>query len=152
MFSSKTCEWETPSDFFKRWDEQYHFQLDVCATPQNAKCSRYYTIEQDGLKQEWTGVCWMNPPYGREIGKWVKKAYETALRGGGGIVVCLLPARTDTAWWHDYVMKGEVTFIRGRLRFGGSANSAPFPSAVCVFDKRCKNKPYEVMNERFGSL
>lgn len=132
MFSSKTCEWETPLDFFKALDEKYHFTLDVCATKQNAKCEAYYTRIQNGLSREWKGICWMNPPYGREIGKWVKKAYETALYGAG-TVVCLLPARTDTAWWHDYCMKGEVTFVRGRLKFGGCANSAPFPSAVVVF-------------------
>ncbi len=131
MFSSKTCEWATPTDFFREWDAKYHFTLDVCATAQNAKCERFFTRDDDGLAQEWNGVCWMNPPYGREIGKWVKKAFETALHGG--TVVCLLPARTDTAWWHDYCMKGEITFIRGRLKFGGCQNSAPFPSAVVVF-------------------
>ena len=131
MFSSKTCEWATPIEFFEEWDAKYHFTLDVCATAENTKCKRYFTREDDGLSQEWEGVCWMNPPYGREIGKWVKKAFDTALRGG--TVVCLLPARTDTAWWHDYCMKGEITFVRGRLKFGGCSNSAPFPSAVVVF-------------------
>lgn len=131
MFSSKSCEWSTPVEFFAAWDAKHHFTLDVCATRENAKCERFFTREDDGLAQEWDGVCWMNPPYGREIGKWVKKAYDTALQGG--TVVCLLPARTDTAWWHDYCMKGEITFVRGRLKFGGCANSAPFPSAVVVF-------------------
>lgn len=131
MFSSKTCEWETPIEFFKELDAKYHFTLDVCATKENAKCEKFFTREDDGLAQNWSGVCWMNPPYGREIGKWVKKAYESALRGV--TVVCLLPARTDTAWWHDYCMKGEITFIRGRLKFGGCSNPAPFPSAVVVF-------------------
>lgn len=133
MFSSKTYEWETPPEFFKKLDDKYHFTLDVCATENNAKCAKYYTREEDGLVQDWSGNCWMNPPYGREIGKWVKKAYETSL-SGEGTVVCLLPARTDTAWWHDYCMKGEITFVRGRLKFGGSPNSAPFPSAVVVFN------------------
>lgn len=82
MFSSKTCEWETPIKFFKELDAKYHFSLDVCATKENAKCSKFFTCEDDGLAQNWSGVCWMNPPYGREIGKWVKKAYESALRGG----------------------------------------------------------------------
>lgn len=131
MFSSKTCEWETPIEFFKKLDAKYHFTLDVCATKENAKCEKFFTREDDALTREWNGVCWMNPPYGREIGKWVKKAFETALRGG--TVVCLLPARTDTSWWHDYCMKGEITFVRGRLKFGGCSNSAPFPSAVVVF-------------------
>ena len=73
----------------------------------------------------------MNPPYGREIGKWMRKAYESSLYGA--TVVCLVPARTDTAWWHDYAMKGEVEFVRGRLKFGGSKASAPFPSAIVTF-------------------
>lgn len=132
LFSSKTCEWETPQDFFDGLNAEFRFDLDVCATPENAKCSRYFTREIDGLKQNWDGICWMNPPYGREIGQWVKKAYESAQNGA--TVVCLLPARTDTAWWHEYCMKGKVRFIRGRLKFGGAQNSAPFPSAVVVFD------------------
>ena len=103
----------------------------MCATDDNAKCAKYYTEEMDGLSQEWRGVCWMNPPYGRTIGKWMKKAYESSLEGA--TVVCLVPARTDTNWWHDYAMKGDIEFIKGRLKFGGSKNSAPFPSAVVVF-------------------
>ncbi len=85
----------------------------------------------DGLALTWLGTCWMNPPYGRKIGQWVRKAYESSLLGA--TVVCLLPARTDTAWWHDYVVKGEIRFLRGRLKFGGQKNSAPFPSAVVVY-------------------
>lgn len=134
MFSSASCEWETPKKFFDKQDALYHFDLDVCATPNNAKCAQYYTEEQDGLAQPWTGRCWMNPPYGRTIGKWVQKAYES-VRGGADLVVCLLPARTDTAWWHDYCMKGEVHFIRGRLKFGNAKNAAPFPSALVVFKR-----------------
>ncbi len=131
-FSSKTYEWETPKELFAQLDQQWHFTLDVCATSENAKCARYFTLADDGLSQEWGGVCWMNPPYGREIGKWVAKAARTAQRGH--TVVCLLPARTDTAWWHDYVIPyGYIRYIRGRLRFGGAVNSAPFPSAIVVF-------------------
>ena len=84
MYSSKTCEWETPQWLFDKLDAIYHFELDVCARAENAKCSRYYTPNQDGLAQEGEGICWMNPHYGREIGKWVRKAYETSLRGGDG--------------------------------------------------------------------
>ena len=131
--SSKTCEWETPQEFFDKLHAEYHFELDVCATPDNAKCERFFTKEQDGLKQKWEGRGWRNPPYGKEIGDWMRKAYESTL--GGATVVCLVPARTDTAWWHDYAMKGKITFIRGRLKFGGQKNSAPFPSAVVVFEK-----------------
>lgn len=133
MFSSRTDEWETPIQFFEKLDEEYHFTLDVCATPENAKCTKYFTRAQDGLSQEWKGRCWMNPPYGREIGAWVRKAYESVRAGDCDLVCCLLPSRTDTAWFHDYCMKGEMTFIRGRLKFGGSKNSAPFPSVVVVF-------------------
>ena len=130
-FSSKTDLWETPQDFFDRYNAIYGFTLDVCALPDNAKCNTYFTPEQDGLSQEWVGVCWMNPPYGRAIAKWVQKAFESAKHGA--TVVCLLPARTDTRWWHDYCQRGDVTFVRGRLKFGGHKNSAPFPSAVVVF-------------------
>lgn len=130
--SSKTDEWATPQDLFDRLDAIWHFDLDVCATASNAKCAKYYTREQDGLKQEWRGCCWMNPPYGREIGRWMRKAYEASMQGA--TVVCLVPARTDTAWWHDYAMQGEIAFFRGRLKFGNAQNSAPFPSALVVFD------------------
>ena len=130
-FSSETDEWPTPQEFFDRLNGEFGFELDVCATPENAKCPRYFTKRENGLLQKWTGVCWMNPPYGREIGQWVQKAYTSALEGA--TVVCLLPARTDTAWWHDYCMKGEVRFVRGRLKFGDATENAPFPSAVVVF-------------------
>lgn len=130
-FSSETDMWATPQDLFDKMNAQYNFETDVCAVAENAKCARYFSPEMDGLKQEWTGSCFMNPPYGRGIGVWVKKAYESSM--WGATMVCLIPARTDTAWWHDYVMKGEITFLRGRLKFGGHKNSAPFPSAIVVF-------------------
>lgn len=132
MFSSATDMWATPRDFFDKLNEEFNFSLDVCATAENAKCGNYYTKEQDGLSMPWTGVCWCNPPYGREIGKWVAKAYASS--AGGATVVMLLPARTDTKWFHDYIYgKAEIRFIKGRLKFGGSQNSAPFPSMVVVF-------------------
>lgn len=133
MFSSATDQWATPQAFFNEWNALFNFTLDVCADAQNAKCERYFDLSTNGLKQDWSlEVCWMNPPYGREIGQWVKKAYTESLYGA--TVVCLLPARTDTAWWHDYVLPfAKVTFIRGRLKFGTATNSAPFPSAVAVF-------------------
>lgn len=139
MFFSKTVEWETPQDFFDSLNTKYHFDLDVCATPENAKCRRYYTQEQDGLKQPWCGVCWCNPPYGRGIGKWVEKAsYEATV---GNTVVMLLPARTDTKWFHQYIYKkAEISFLAGRLKFGAAKNNAPFPCMVVVFkteDKSC---------------
>lgn len=131
MFSSRADDWETQQWLFDQLNAEFGFKLDVCATPDNAKCERYYTKAEDGLAQDWRGVCWMNPPYGREIGRWIEKAYKSSL--GGVTVVCLLPSRTDTKWWHEYVMRGEVRFLRGRLKFGGSKNSAPFPSAVVIF-------------------
>ncbi len=130
-FSSATDLWATPQAFFDKLNSVYGFTLDACATHENAKCQFYFTKEVDGLSKKWSGTVWMNPPYGREIGDWMRKAYESSL--GGATVVCLVPARTDTAWWHDYAMKGEIDFIRGRLKFGDSKNSAPFPSAVVVF-------------------
>jgi phage N-6-adenine-methyltransferase len=127
-----TVEWETPWDFFAKYDAEFGFTIDVCATPDKAKCPRFYTPEQDGLSQDWSGeVCWMNPPYGPAIPAWMKKAYESSLNGA--TVVCLVPSRTDTRWWHDYAEKGERRFVKGRLKFGGSKNSAPFPSAVVIF-------------------
>jgi phage N-6-adenine-methyltransferase len=132
MFSSKTDLWATPQDFFDKLNAVHEFDLDVCATHENAKCNKYYTVADDGLAQQWQGVCWMNPPYGRDIKAWMKKAYESSLNGAK--VVCLVPARTDTQWWHDYAMKGEIEFIKGRLKFGGHKDSAPFPSAVVVFE------------------
>lgn len=132
MMTSATDLWSTPQDFFDNLDAEFHFTCDVCALPENAKCARYYTPTDDGLTQRWSGVCWMNPPYGKVIGKWMQKAYESSITGGA-TVVCLVPARTDTAWWHDYAMRGEIRFIRGRLKFGSSKNSAPFPSAIVIF-------------------
>lgn len=134
MFSSATDLWSTPQVLFDKLDAIHHFTLDVCATAENAKCVDFFTADQDGLKQIWGGQCWMNPPYGREIGKWMRKAYESSLQGAK--VVCLVPARTDTAWWHDFAMKGSIEFLRGRLKFGNSKNSAPFPSAVVVFERK----------------
>lgn len=132
MFSSRTDLWETPQDFFEKLDQEFGFELDVCALPENAKCSRYFSPMDDGLEQDWTGVCWCNPPYGREIEKWVKKAYISAIEGA--TVVMLLPARTDTRWFHDWIYgKTEIRFIRGRLKFGGAKHGAPFPNMVVVF-------------------
>ena len=138
MSSSQTDEWETPQEFFDKMNAEYHFETDVCALPANAKCKKFYSPTEDGLSKEWTGTCWMNPPYGRQIGRWVRKAYESGQ--AGATVVCLLPARTDTAWWHDYCMKGEVRFLRGRLKFGNATNSAPFPSAVVTFGPVCPRR------------
>ena len=131
-FRSATDLWSTPQAFFDALHAEFHFTVDVCALPENAKCADYYSPQQDGLLQVWTGVCWCNPPYGTVIGRWVQKAYESAK--AGVLVVCLLPLRGDTRWWHDYVIPyAEVRYLRGRLKFGGGCNSAPFPSVVVIF-------------------
>lgn len=132
MFSSKSQMWETPQNFFDKLDAEFHFALDACATPENAKCDRFYTVDDDGLSQPWDGVVWCNPPYCRQTGKWVKKAYNESK--SGATVVMLLPCRPDVSWFHDYILgKAEIRFVRGRLKFGVSKNSAPFPSMVAVF-------------------
>lgn len=157
MFSSKTDQHATPQAFFDTLNEEFYFCVDACADASNAKCRVYFDKKRDGLKQDWAAeaaatataraglraiagigrrwlgnTVWMNPPYGREIGLWMRKAYEESLKGC--IVVCLVPSRTDTAWWHDYVQgKAEVRFVRGRLKFGNAKNSAPFPSAVVIY-------------------
>ena len=127
----KTCEHPTPQAFFDKLDAEFHFDLDVCATRENAKCAFFYTKFDDGLSMFWWGNVFMNPPYGRELGKWMKKAYESSQQGA--TVVCLVPSRTETAWWHDYAMKGEIRFVRGRLKFGKSKTTAPFPSSIIIF-------------------
>lgn len=131
-FSSETDLWATPQDLFDKLNAKYGFTLDVCAVAENAKCARFFSPEDDGLQQPWQGVCWMNPPYGRTIGHWMAKAYASSK--AGATVVCLVPARTDTAWWHDYAVHGDIEFLRGRLKFGGHKNNAPFPSAIVVFN------------------
>lgn len=133
-YSSQTDEWATPQDFYDLVDAEFRPELDVCCLPRSAKCARYFTPEDDGLAQTWTGVCWMNPPYGQAISEWVEKAHQSA-RDNGATVVCLLPARTDTAWWWDYCRHAEIRFIRGRLRFGTATASAPFPNALVIFGR-----------------
>ena len=134
MFSSKTDEWSTPQDLFDKLNEEFHFDLDVCANESNHKCALYYDRKQDGLKMPWTNhVVWCNPPYGREIGKWVKKAYFEHCAHGTTIVM-LLPARTDTRWFHNYVLGwSAIRFLQGRLKFGDCKNSAPFPSMLVIY-------------------
>jgi phage N-6-adenine-methyltransferase len=132
-FSSASCEWSTPPDLFAELDREFAFTLDACASADNAKCAQFFSRRDNGLAQPWTGRVWMNPPYGRTIGLWLRKAWEAVQSGEAEVIVCLVPARVDTAWWHDYCARGEVSFLRGRLRFGGADSSAPFPSALVVF-------------------
>ena len=136
MWSSATDDWSTPQNIFDTLDREFNFTLDPCATPENAKCKLFYTKKENGLAQSWVGhSVFMNPPYGREIGDWVRKAWLSS-ENAETKVVCLLPARTDTTWFHKYCVKGEIWFIKGRLKFGGSKNSAPFPSMIVIFDQK----------------
>ena len=137
-FSSKTDDWETPTQVFEYLNRRYQFTLDVCASDTNFKCENYFTKEQDGLSQDWgKEICWMNPPYGRVITNWMEKAYNSYLNGA--TVVCLVPSRTDTKWWHNFAMKGNIELVKGRLKFGGYHSSAPFPSALVYFDNETRN-------------
>jgi site-specific DNA-methyltransferase (adenine-specific) len=135
-FSHKSDEWSTPSSFFEELNAEFNFTLDPCATDENHKAELYYTKKEDGLVKSWEGhTVFCNPPYS-EVKKWVKKAYEESLKPNT-CVVLLVPSRTDTQWFHDYVLKyAEIRFVRGRLRFGGSKNSAPFPSLVAIFAEK----------------
>ena len=134
-YSSKSNEWATPKDLFEKLNKEFNFTLDPCATKENAKCDKYYTIEDDGLIQDWSkDVVFMNPPYGKQIKHWIRKAYEESEKGAK--VVCLIPSRTDTTYWHDYIFgkASDIRFLKGRLKFGESKNSAPFPSAIIVYN------------------
>lgn len=130
--SSATVEWSTDPAVFAALDREFGpFDIDVCASPTNAKCPRYFTTADDGLSQPWTGKVWMNPPYGRGIHNWMRKAAEAGIRGS--IVVCLVPARVDAAWWREATATASlVRIFPGRIRFG-AAGPAPFPSALIVF-------------------
>jgi site-specific DNA-methyltransferase (adenine-specific) len=134
LASSQSSEWTTPPTLFAKLNARYGpFTLDPCATPENALCEHYYTRAENGLTQSWTGKVFLNPPYGRGLSNWLRKTWESVTTGEADLVCCLLPARTDTSWWHEWVVRGEVEFLSGRLHFGGAQNGAPFPSAVVVF-------------------
>lgn len=140
LFSSRTEEWETPQYVFDTLNNEFHFTLDVCATHENTKCKRFFTKEENGLAMSWSGSVFMNPPYGREIYKWMQKAYSQIQFANH--IVCLVPARTDTRWWHDWAMKAdEIRLIKGRLKFGDGKQSAPFPSCVVIFKPTTKLSP-----------
>lgn len=148
-FSSASVTWDTPQDFYDKLDKEFTFTLDPCCLPNSAKCSKFFTPEEDGLKQSWIGdTVFMNPPYGRAIKDWVKKAYEESLNPDTTIV-CLLPSRTDTKWFNDYILdtKAEIRFVKGRLKFENKSlpeqksDPAPFPSVVVIFEEKA-NKGY----------
>lgn len=129
----KTVEWATPQAFFDKLNEEFRFTLDPCSTHENAKCVNHYTRAENGLIQNWGGQrVFCNPPYGRELPQWVRKCYEEAQRGT--LVVMLIPSRTDTRWFHEYIYgKAEIRFVRGRLKFGDGLGTAPFASMVVIF-------------------
>lgn len=135
-FSSATNEWPTPQPLFDALNAEFHFTIDVCATPENAKCSRFYTKVDNGLAQDWSDeIAWMNPPFGHPIKLWMKKALLSACHGA--MVVCLVPSRTDTIWWHKYAMcADEIRLLNKRLQFIGADQKAPFPAALVVFRPR----------------
>lgn len=135
-FQSKTQTWETPQDLFDRLNDEFHFTCDVCASAANAKCSNYYSEENSCLTKDWSGVNWMNPPY-KDMKRFIKKAFE---QRHNAVTVCLIPARTNTKWWHEWCMKGEVMFICGRPKFRNSADDVPLhglpqPLALVVFGR-----------------
>lgn len=134
MFSSKRMEWATPIDFFNELDKEFHFTLDPCASDENAKCENYYTAEENGLLQDCSGeTVFCNPPYGRELPKWIEKCYLEGQKPNTTVVM-LIPARTDTRAFHNFIYnKSEIRFIKGRLKFGDGKNSAPFPSMVVIY-------------------
>lgn len=136
LFSSQTTHWSTPIELFQSIHSKINFTVDVCADTTNYKLKHYYTEKVDGLAQDWSkDVCWCNPPYGKTIKDWIEKAYNEAKKGSK--IVMLLPARTDTKWFHDYIYRNElaeIVFIKGRLKFSGCKNSAPFPSMLVYFN------------------
>ena len=132
-FKSNKQEYETPLSLFVPIDSEFHFTIDVCADSTNKKVDTYYTIEEDALTKTWSGICWMNPPY-IAVKKWIKKAYEES-RKDDCTVVCLIPAKTNTRWWHQYCMKSEIRFIEGRPKFGGCEYGLPVPLALIVMGK-----------------
>lgn len=139
MFSSNSNDWATPQDFYDKLNDEFHFTLDPCADELNHKCDKYFIKEQNGLLQDWQGnIVFCNPPYGKAIGDWVKKAYEEAQKPNTTVVM-LIPARTDTKYFHEFIYKKhEIRFVKGRLKFGNSKNSAPFPSMVVVMKAAIK--------------
>ena len=130
-FKSATNEWPTPDSLWKPLDDEFGFTLDVCSTHENAKCANHFTLAEDGLKQPWSGVAWMNPPYGVQLARWVKKCHDEAKRGV--LVVGLIPVRSNTSYWHNYVMGHEIRFVRGYPKFGNAKQGLKAPLAVVIF-------------------
>ena len=142
LFSSKSDEWATPQWLFDKLNNEFHFTLDPCATAENAKCQKYYTMSDNGLTQDWGNeTVFCNPPYGRSAINWIKKCYHHSIKRGGGTAVMLIPARTDTKAFHEYIYgKAEVRFIKGRLKFGNAKYNAPFPSMIVIYRQGAANE------------
>ena len=151
LHSSEFHGWRTPADFFDRLHAEFGFTLDAAASADNALCVSYFTQDDDALRQDWTGSVWCNPPYGRTLGRWLAKARRSAESGSADVVVVLVPARTDTAWWHEHVMRAdEVRLVAGRLRFS-LGDQAPFPCAVVIFSGRRPAPRFSAMPARLTS-
>lgn len=147
-YSSTRMDWQTPDDLFETLDREFRFTTDVAATSENRRCANYLgpgrlPPNNDALSVSWSGVCWLNPPYGRDIKMWIRKAYEESV--SGATVVCLVPSRTDSRWWHDYAMRGEIRFLTRRLTFKGAGNKAPFPASIVVFRPGQHDQAYKVV-------
>lgn len=146
LFTSNKEDWETPQDFYDKLNKKFNFEWDLAANAHNSKCRHYFDENSDSLSQNWGGLngnLFLNPPYGRNLKLWVKKAANTDLKGGQKLVM-LIPSRTDTSYWHDYIFNhAEIKFLRGRLKFevgGVSGDSAPFPSALVIYEGEGDNK------------
>jgi len=134
-FNRDKTNYETPDNIFNPLNEKYHFTLDVAADNENHKCDNYYSQEDDGLNKDWgINICWMNPPFGRGLKKWVAKAHSESLKGA--TVVCLIPVRTNTNWWHDYCLQADVEFIKGEVTFKGYDRGLWMPFAIVVFSPK----------------
>ena len=135
-FASNKQTYETPDELFNVLDKEFNFTLDVCAGKTNRKVEKFFSKKDNALIQEWVGTCWMNPPF-KDMKKWVIKAYTESIKNNS-IVVCLLPARTNNIWWHQYCMKGEIRFIKGRVKFKGNIHGLPQPLAIVIFGNKYK--------------
>ena len=144
-FISLKQDWETPDEVFEPLNQEFRFTTDVCADSRNTKCPDFFAVNDNALQRSWHGVCWMNPPFGEQA-RWVKKAYEESLKDA--TVVCLLPARTNTNWWHDYCMKGEIRFLKGRPKFKGAEHGLPQPLAIVIFRKKLSDQAMESKNRK----
>jgi len=140
IFKSKSTEYETPNEIFDPLKKEFDLKVDVCATKENTKCNIYFTKQEDAFTREWHkyGNCWMNPPWGKDLKKWVKKAFEESQKGI--TVVCLLPVRSNTNWWHDYCMKGEIRFLKGEIKFCGMDRGLWLPCSIVIFDGELLDK------------